>query len=347
MLYSIGTKVKFRHTGDEGVVTAILEGGLVNVRLRKENMEIPAFTDDLIRMDGPTPHPVKAKFAKGKAQTPEPFAVSIPIETQYAILKSLGIQLAFESVENRDGTIEKYLVYLINDTPNDVLFSLEFMLNKRKKFLWDNKLKATSFIQVGEILNDELNDAPEFKMECRWLSTEGVGEAQAKNLKIKPKTFYNSQRTAPLLNKPVFHYRLFESAEKDPENPSKEDLKAYTKRHSAPSWKLNPESRGIEIHDSKEFAEFSAEIDLHIEKLTPLWQKMGNAEIMRFQLLQFEKFLEQAIRLGVPSVFIIHGVGEGHLKNEIATRLLKNPDVTTFKNEFHPKYGWGATEVVL
>jgi len=27
--------------------------------------------------------------------------------------------------------------------------------------------------------------------------------------------------------------------------------------------------------------------------------------------------------------------------------LMNHPDVKTFKNEFHPKYGFGATEVIF
>lgn len=59
----------------------------------------------------------------------------------------------------------------------------------------------------------------------------------------------------------------------------------------------------------------------------------------------FEAFLSKAVRLGVPSVFIIHGVGKGVLKDAISQRLKQHPNVAEFRNEYHPKYGWGATEV--
>ena len=76
-------------------------------------------------------------------------------------------------------------------------------------------------------------------------------------------------------------------------------------------------------------------------------KKRNNAEILRIQLTHFNQFLEKAIRLGVKSAFVIHGVGKGKLKNEIATRLMNHPQVKTFKNEFHPKYGFGATEIIF
>ena len=74
---------------------------------------------------------------------------------------------------------------------------------------------------------------------------------------------------------------------------------------------------------------------------------MSNAEIVRIQLAAFENYLNKAINLGVDRFFVIHGLGKGRLRNEIATRLLKHPQVQTFKNEYHAKYGYGATEVVL
>ena len=64
-------------------------------------------------------------------------------------------------------------------------------------------------------------------------------------------------------------------------------------------------------------------------------------------MLHFQRFLDNAIKLGVPRVFVIHGVGEGKLREAIAARLAENPNVSKFKNEFHHKYGYGATEVIF
>ena len=45
--------------------------------------------------------------------------------------------------------------------------------------------------------------------------------------------------------------------------------------------------------------------------------------------------MEEAVRQGVERVFIIHGIGKGHLRNLITATLIRNPNVITFKNEFH------------
>ena len=64
-------------------------------------------------------------------------------------------------------------------------------------------------------------------------------------------------------------------------------------------------------------------------------------------MMHFQRFFDQATRLGVSRVFVIHGVGEGKLKEAIAERLKGDPHVAKFKNEFHPKYGYGATEIIF
>ena len=70
-------------------------------------------------------------------------------------------------------------------------------------------------------------------------------------------------------------------------------------------------------------------------------------EKLQLQLDHFEQYIDKAIRLGVPRIYVIHGIGKGKLKNMIASRLIQNPQIKTFKNEYHPRYGWGATEVIF
>lgn len=348
MLYAVGTRVRFTNTGDEGVVTAMLDDNMLNVRL-DNGMEIPAFIEDLQRLDEEDTGKVKAKIVKGK----QPKKVSAPIDltsrAQYAILKSYGLQLAFDPVQRQDGTTEKFEIWLINDTKYDCLFTLALSLNGYVEEKFNGKIMGETMISVGELFYDELNDSPEVEVECWRITTLGTGNRLHKVLKIKAKQFFKSLKTAPLLNKQVHLYRIFEDLA-DSESPrykkKQEDLKTYTKRSAA-----TPVRSGSNLrksgHEVEALANFTTEIDLHIEKLVPNASGMKNAEIVRTQMAAFDNYLSQAIRLGVDRVFIIHGMGEGKLKNMIASRLIQSPDVVSFKNEFHPRYGYGATEVIF
>jgi hypothetical protein len=86
-------------------------------------------------------------------------------------------------------------------------------------------------------------------------------------------------------------------------------------------------------------------VDLHIEKLTDEWKRMSNYEIVSLQLKTFEKYYELALHHHLPSFIVIHGVGEGVLRNEIHDILRLKKDVKSFVNQYHPAYGFGATEI--
>jgi hypothetical protein len=342
MLLSIGTRVKFRHTGEEGVVSAILADGMVEVYLEEDDMEIPAFPEDLLPA---TPRLVQLSKPE-PAKAPEP----PPPATQYAILKSLGIQLAFVPENNPDGTVKQYEVFLINDTPSAVIHAWAFNLKDQPRDRGHGRLEPLSFQSLGFLLFDQLNDAPSYEIECWKITTQGTGPKLFRNLRIKPQQFFKNTRVAPLLNRQAQWYRIFETLDSsEAPQAKKEDLRDYAKSH-APRSSRNEDAYGDwrdTLPGVREYAEFVNEIDLHIEKLTERHAKLSNAEILRIQMAHFDAFMSKAIRLGVASVFIIHGVGKGVLREAVAQRLKGYPDVRNFFNEYHPKYGWGATEVLF
>ena len=101
------------------------------------------------------------------------------------------------------------------------------------------------------------------------------------------------------------------------------------------------------VPNVNEYASFVPEIDLHIEMLHSDPHHLTNEEIVNVQIKSFETFLAKAIRLNVPKVYVIHGIGKGRLRDLIAARLKRNPNILMFKNEYHEKYGFGATQVWL
>ena len=348
MLFAIGTRVQFKHTGDRGIVQEWLDDGMVGVFLEGEDMVIPVFADDLIRVDAEEASPrstVKARIVPARQATP-PQPPPLPKgEGQYAILKSLGLQLGFLPIRHADGHTEQYEVWLINDTPVELVYSVEFGIKGSVRDKRHGRLPGESIQQIGALTFDQLNDSPFYAVECWQVTVKGTTNRRQKTLRIKPQQFFRKVKTAPILDQQVHWYLLFDPREVEPTKP-KEDLQTYTKKNARP-WKYRSSHSFVDPHDVQAFAEFLPEIDLHIERLSANHAKMSNAEIVRLQLARFDEFLAKAIHLGIPRVFAIHGVGKGRLRDLIASRLLQNPDVITFRNEFHPRYGFGATEIVL
>ena len=351
MIFAIGSRVKFIYTGDEGTVTELLEHNMINVQLDDGEI-IPAFEDDIVRIEDykklmQNKPPVKAKIVPGKKSKP-PIRKDFPeAQRQYAILKSKGIQIAFEPIQRSDERIDKYLVHLINDTRYDALFTFKLSSQGKTPRTVNGKSESISVFSLGELSFDQLSDSPVIEMECWQLTTAGSGARLTTTIKIKPQQFFKKVSTAPLLNKQVHLYVAFENFDKK-ESKNEEDLKSYTKRKA----KENPKPKQgnfirIPSMDTQDFAEFKNELDLHIANFAPNMEGMRNADILHLQMRCFEDYMKEAIRLGVPRVFIIHGVGKGRLMKDIHRWLEENPYVRDFKNEYHPNYGWGATEVDL
>ena len=92
---------------------------------------------------------------------------------------------------------------------------------------------------------------------------------------------------------------------------------------------------------------FNYELDLHAEQLIGTIDTKSNEEILSIQINRIKPYIDEAIELRIQRVYIIHGIGSGRLKAEVENILHKHPQIVSFQNKYHPKYGKGATEVIL
>jgi len=60
-----------------------------------------------------------------------------------------------------------------------------------------------------------------------------------------------------------------------------------------------------------------------------------------------ESEMQSAIRSGVKRIVFIHGVGQGVLKQEVASLLSKKFKKYYFQDASFKEYGYGATMVIL
>jgi dsDNA-specific endonuclease/ATPase MutS2 len=74
---------------------------------------------------------------------------------------------------------------------------------------------------------------------------------------------------------------------------------------------------------------------------------MSNFEMLTLQLKEFEKYYELAVAHHLSSIIFIHGLGTGRLRDDLHELLRLKKEVKTFVNQYHPSYGYGATEVYL
>jgi hypothetical protein len=342
MLLAIGTKVRLKNTGDEGVIREVLGDDLFTVYLSEVDMEIPAFETNLERLDL---HKANAKVVR--IETPPP--PELPREAvQYKILTRKGILLAFQPVYSQENSVEAFDLYIVNDTAQDVIYNFESTFEQSARLRKSEQIGSSDLQSLGRISFAQLNDRPHIRVDCWKITTKGTEGVYEQQFRVKPKNFFTRAITVPLLNRMAYCYTLFPNLKSPPKNitTSKEDLASYTQRN-ARKRKADPDSQFYSLHDVQGLAEFTREIDLHIENLVSSTRKLTPTEMLNIQLSHFEEFLDKAIRLGVDRCFVIHGIGKGTLRNAVHNKLRRRSEVVDFKNEYHHRYGWGATEIVL
>jgi len=89
-----------------------------------------------------------------------------------------------------------------------------------------------------------------------------------------------------------------------------------------------------------------AEVDLHLHELVEDETRLSQDEKLNYQLAYFERALERAIRDGKRKLIVIHGVGEGVLREEVR-KVLQYYETVQFHDADPRRYGSGATEVLI
>lgn len=155
------------------------------------------------------------------------------------------------------------------------------------------------------------------------------------SVKLKPKQLFARIEEIKHKGKATFSYRLFEHYP-DKLKEEKMDFDSFA-------------AKRIKIYNAKEARKHlppaRTVIDLHIEKLVDDFTRLSNAEILGIQLKEFEKWYELAIAHYQSQLIVIHGIGKGRLRDEIHDILRLKREVKSFVNQYHPSFGYGATEI--
>lgn len=104
--------------------------------------------------------------------------------------------------------------------------------------------------------------------------------------------------------------------------------------------------KGVAVRKNGNSQKPIPEIDLHIENLLDSTSGMSNHEIVQYQLRMVRLFIEDLKNRKIRKALIIHGVGEGVLRNEVHN-LLRGIDGAIFHDEHYTPKGFGATLLEL
>ncbi len=192
--------------------------------------------------------------------------------------------------------------------------------------------------QLYSIPNQFVESSPVFHYQMGMYSTVGLEGQFRGQLKIRAKDFVTKQQYSSDLGGPATIYKL-EVQEGEKQSKISYKRKSEDLAHGR--------YRKIDLYNTEEYVNFNPVLDLHLEKLVEDPSKINAQMVLMIQLSALNKYLDQALRIGVDRVFIIHGVGQGKLRKAVGEIAGKLTGVKEAKNEYHPKFGFGATEIIF
>jgi hypothetical protein len=332
MKFEIGDMILILHSGEEGEVIDIINDKMVTVDVK--GVKFPVYIDQI-------DFPYFKRFSEKKIFKKEKkYIDDVKKEKQSSPRTVDGIWLSFLPVINMDEfgdeVIEELKIHLINRTETAYQFIYRVNYFGEPEFDFKNEILPFQDFYLHDIPFEDLNDSPTFEFDFSLLQKQkNKADHFEASLKLKPKQLFAKFEEIRLKGEAMFSHRLFET---------------YPDKAVEDKIELGPlAGKGYKIYEASKARQHleppRSVVDLHIEKITDDWKGLRNHEIVSLQLATFEKFYDLAVAHMQPSLIVIHGVGSGKLRDEIHEQLKHRKEVKTFVNQYHPSYGYGATEI--
>lgn len=346
---NIGDRVRMLKTPEEGIVTKILDGNMVEVEI-EDGFQIPALRSELVKVAK------EEEIFFGDKKTgkrPRVKTSSQANSIEKKVISEIGIYLGFVNINE-----QKLALYLVNNTDYNLPFVIGSERNGNYKALQSGVLGAKDKHKITEHVMDNFDRWGTYVFQFLYFRPESnsLKAPFVKKMRFRIQTFHNSKGEIPVLNRKGYLFQLDstasaveiaaeESISSSEKKAVKIDLETLKTRMFEPN---QPESEvTTKLKQQQNTSQESREVDLHIEALVENHQGMDNAQILDLQLKEFDKQLEWGIVEGVQEIIFIHGVGTGKLRQEIHRKLSGHPDIQYYKDARREKFGYGATAVQL
>ncbi len=334
MKFQVGDKVLVLHSNEEGEVVDIINNKMVMVDVR--GVKFPAYIDQL-------DFPYFKRFTEKKLfpQKKEKIYIDDVRKEKIPAQKIVdGVWLSFLPVfdtdEFGDDVVEQLKIHLINSTERTYNFIYNLQFFGKPEFDLKSEIKPFEDFYIHDVAFSDMSDSPSFSFEFSLLQPEkNKVDYYETFIKLKPKQLFDRIEQLKQKGEATFKYKLFDTF------PDKKEEEKFD---------LDPLlARGIKIYNAKETRKHlppaRTVVDLHIEKLMDDWKGLSNGEILSMQIKEFEKWYDLAVAHYQAQLIIVHGLGSGRLRDEIHDILRLKREVKSFINQYHPSFGYGATEI--
>ncbi len=334
MKFQVGDKIILVHSEEEGEIIDFINDKMVMVEVN--GVKFPVYTDQI-----DFPYFKRFSQKKKEPQKPKRYVDDLKKEKVTSRYKvGEGMWLAFLPVFDKDvfdeDIVDYFKIYLVNQTVDHFQFRYNLLFLGESDFELRNEITASSDFYLHDVPLEDLNDSPKFDFKFSLKKPDKTkADFFESSVKIKPKQVFKKIEELRQKQEASFSYSLFSSF---PDKPLKEKVDISSLGNS-----------GYKVFEAGKIRQ-NAEpartvIDLHIEKLADEWKQMSNYAKLDLQLKTFEKYYELAVLHRQSQLIVVHGMGTGKLRDEIHDILRLKKEVKSFVNQYHPSFGYGATEI--
>lgn len=328
MKLRIGDKVRFLNEVGEGVITRFKDKQTVYVEM-PDGFEIPYLTKQLV--------PVHTELILNpEVENIDMVPESVLTDTVYFII---------EPDHEMPLLVSDYKFYLFNSSSYYVCFTYSVKDDSHFQTLKHGELGAYQKVFLKQVKKNFFAEYAYHKIECLFYKNSHYKS----QLPLAEVLFINDRiiSESSLVKHTEFARAVYGFVLKDDfmdndvveQRLSNEDI---TRLKSIKEFK---QPMKVSVAKQK-IKDLTREIDLHIEELMDSYSGLTNAQILAIQLEHFEKELDYCLNNGIKKLIVIHGVGNGKLKQEI-TAILKTVDDISFYDASYKNYGFGATEIMI
>lgn len=338
MKYQVGDEILVLLSNEEGRIIEIMNDEMVMIEVR--GVKFPAYMDQI-------DFPYFKRFTEKKLfpQKAAPQKIYVDQIPKEKVVKNdskdeegvwLNIIPKFRLDDFNDEIVDNLKIYLSNRNRVSYNFIYDQSFGGESNFSIESTIAPFTDFYIHDIAFEAINDSPSFSVDFSLTEPHKKKADHFEAIvKIKPKQFFQKIEILKEDEKAHIRYPLFETY---PDKIEDNHIAIDVLRNA-----------GYKVYDASKIKQniqkARSVIDLHIEKIMDTHSHLSNAEILHFQLQEFEKWFELARLNNLPSMIIIHGVGKGKLKQEIHDLLKVKPGVKSFINQYSDFYGYGATEV--
>ncbi|HNQ67388.1 MAG TPA: DUF2027 domain-containing protein [Bacteroidales bacterium] len=342
MTINIGDKVRFLNDVGGGVVVKIISKTQVMVK-DNDDFEYPFPINELVVVEKAVQKTAEQK-PKLKSEVNNINSIATEMIQKPEIKNDNSTEVIFAILSKPETDNNQFECYLINDSDHFIFYHVVLRGETGYVKIDAEVLEPNTKIQIGIIDREQINASKEIIVQMLFYNHPYhiLHELIERKIKIIPLKFFQSHnfveneyfdenayqfvllKEVPGLGNSIKNNDDFERHLVEKELPEEDLSKRFKQRKEAKT----------------------VEVDLHINQLVDSVIGMSNAEILQKQMDVFHKTMTEAISSKAGKVILIHGIGNGTLKEKLRESITQQYKLS-FEDASFREYGFGATLVVL